>query len=152
MVLRLRGKAAPPVRHKPCAHLLRAHPCQRHGNLIGWRTARRSAARGRLGEKAVGYLAYQSVKLGETLASGGISLVTERPRHHGARQQADVAFSTLKRIFGTYRTLAKTQVGLVTRIVAKVHTCATLLLGKGVRPKIVQELLGHATIVITLDT
>ena len=32
------------------------------------------------------------------------------------------------------------------------HTCATLLLAKGVHPKIVQELLGHATIAITLDT
>jgi integrase len=32
------------------------------------------------------------------------------------------------------------------------HTCATLLLGKGVHPKFVQELLGHATITITLDT
>jgi integrase len=32
------------------------------------------------------------------------------------------------------------------------HTCATLLLGKAVHPKIVQELLGHATISITLDT
>ena len=32
------------------------------------------------------------------------------------------------------------------------HTCVTLLLSKGVHPKIVQELLGHATISITLDT
>ena len=32
------------------------------------------------------------------------------------------------------------------------HTCATLLLTKGVHPKIVQELLGHSTIAITLDT
>ena len=32
------------------------------------------------------------------------------------------------------------------------HTCATLLVGKGVHPKLVQELLGHATISITLDT
>jgi integrase len=32
------------------------------------------------------------------------------------------------------------------------HTCATLLLGKGVHPKFVQELLGHTTISITLDT
>ena len=31
------------------------------------------------------------------------------------------------------------------------HTCATLLLGRGVHPKIVQELLGHATISMTLD-
>ena len=32
------------------------------------------------------------------------------------------------------------------------HTCATLLLAKGTHPKFVQELLGHATIAITLDT
>lgn len=32
------------------------------------------------------------------------------------------------------------------------HTCATLLLSKAVHPKFVQELLGHATISITLDT
>jgi integrase len=31
------------------------------------------------------------------------------------------------------------------------HTTATLLLGKGENPKIVQELLGHSTIAITLD-
>ena len=32
------------------------------------------------------------------------------------------------------------------------HTCATLLLGRRVHPKLVQELLGHATIAMTLDT
>jgi integrase len=32
------------------------------------------------------------------------------------------------------------------------HTCATLLFGKGVHRKFVQELLRHATIAITLDT
>ena len=32
------------------------------------------------------------------------------------------------------------------------HTCATLLLSKGKHPKFVQELLGHATVSITLDT
>jgi integrase len=32
------------------------------------------------------------------------------------------------------------------------HTWATLLLGRGVHPKLVQELLGHATIAMTLDT
>ena len=31
------------------------------------------------------------------------------------------------------------------------HTCATLSLSKAVHPKFVQELLGHATISITLD-
>lgn len=32
------------------------------------------------------------------------------------------------------------------------HTCATLLLKRGVHPKIVQELLGHSSISITLGT
>lgn len=32
------------------------------------------------------------------------------------------------------------------------HTAATLLLGQGVNPKIVSEMLGHASISITLDT
>ena len=32
------------------------------------------------------------------------------------------------------------------------HTCATLLLSRHVHPKYVQELLGHATMAITLDT
>jgi integrase len=32
------------------------------------------------------------------------------------------------------------------------HTCATLLLSEGVHPKFVQELLGHASVAITLDT
>lgn len=31
------------------------------------------------------------------------------------------------------------------------HTAATLLLGRGVHPKVVSEMLGHATIAITLD-
>lgn len=32
------------------------------------------------------------------------------------------------------------------------HTCATILLSEGVQPKIVQEILGHASISTTLDT
>jgi len=32
------------------------------------------------------------------------------------------------------------------------HTAATLLLRRGVHPKVVQELLGHSTISLTLDT
>jgi integrase len=32
------------------------------------------------------------------------------------------------------------------------HTCATLLLSRKVYPKYVQELLGHASIAVTLDT
>ena len=32
------------------------------------------------------------------------------------------------------------------------HTCATLLLSQDTHPKLVQELLGHTTIAMTLDT
>lgn len=32
------------------------------------------------------------------------------------------------------------------------HTAASLLLADGAHPKLVQELLGHSTIVLTLDT
>jgi integrase len=32
------------------------------------------------------------------------------------------------------------------------HTCATILLQDGVHPKVVQEMLGHSTIAMTLDT
>jgi integrase len=32
------------------------------------------------------------------------------------------------------------------------HACATLLLSKNVNPKVVSEMLGHASIAITLDT
>ena len=32
------------------------------------------------------------------------------------------------------------------------HSCATLLLRRSVHPKLVQELLGHAAIAVTLDT
>ncbi len=31
------------------------------------------------------------------------------------------------------------------------HTCATLLLGRGVHAKLVQELLGHSNVAVTLD-
>ncbi len=41
---------------------------------------------------------------------------------------------------------------LTTRFHDLRHTCATLLLTKGVHPKVVQELLGHSSISITLDT
>ena len=39
-----------------------------------------------------------------------------------------------------------------TRLYDLRHTCATLLLSSNVHPKYVQELLGHATVAITLDT
>ncbi len=48
--------------------------------------------------------------------------------------------------------LKKANLPLGTRFHDLRHTCATLLLTKGVHPKIVQELLGHSSISITLDT
>src|SRR5215213_1377877 len=48
--------------------------------------------------------------------------------------------------------LKRTGLPLDTRFHDLRHTCATLLLTKGVHPKIVQELLGHSSISITLDT
>ena len=48
--------------------------------------------------------------------------------------------------------LRKADLPLDTRFHDLRHTCATLLLTRGVHPKIVQELLGHSSISITLDT
>ena len=78
----------------------------------------------RLGEdlarRLLGDLAYRSEELEDELAEVGIALVTERSGQNGKRQQVEVAFSALKRTFGIERTLAKTLVGLVTRVVAKI--------------------------------
>lgn len=66
-------------------------------------------------------LAYRSSELGEELAGLGILLATEKAnRHPPIRQQVEVCFATLKRVFGIDRTLAKTLIGLATRIAAKV--------------------------------
>jgi integrase len=47
--------------------------------------------------------------------------------------------------------LAKAALPASTRLHDLRHSCATLLLGRGVHPKIVQELLGRATVAMTLD-
>jgi len=73
-----------------------------------------------LARKLLGDLAYRSGELEEELAEAGVALVTERSAQGGKRQQAEIAFSSLKRVFGIDRTLAKTLIGLATRIVAKV--------------------------------
>ena len=73
-------------------------------------------ARGLLGD-----LAYRSQELEEDLAELGIVLVTGEAsaRRPGVRQRVEIAFSSLKRVFGLGKTLAKTLVGLATRIAAK---------------------------------
>lgn len=71
--------------------------------------------------KLLADLAYRSGDLREELAESGILLQTERAeRRPGLRQRIEIAFSSLKRVFGLGETLATTLVGLATRIAAKV--------------------------------
>ena len=68
-----------------------------------------------------GDLAYRGGTLGEELAEAGVLLATEKAnRCPPIRQQVEVCFAALKRVFGIDGTLAKTLRGLVTRIAAKV--------------------------------
>ncbi len=68
----------------------------------------------------LGDLAYRSGRLKEVLAEAGILLVTEQAeRQRGARQQVEIALSSLKRVFRLGETLATTLMGLATRIAAK---------------------------------
>lgn len=83
--------------------------------LLGQAGLGEDSARRLFGDRA-----YRSAALASNLAGEEISLVTERSRQNGKRQQVEVAFSALKRTFGVEHTLAKTLVGLATRIVAKI--------------------------------
>ena len=73
-----------------------------------------------LARRLLGDLAYRSEALGHALAECGISLVTERADQRGERQRIEIALSSLKRVFGLGWTLARTLVGLATRIAAKI--------------------------------
>lgn len=76
---------------------------------------------GELARRLLGDLAYRSGALATQLAHSGIVLATEKAeRRPPIRQQVEVCFATLKRIFGMDGTLAKTLVGLASRIAAKV--------------------------------
>lgn len=81
--------------------------------------------------RLLGDLAYRSRELEEDLAESGIVLVTSEAsaRRPGVRQQVEIAFASLKRVFGLGETLAKTLVGLATRIAAKItaYTYAFLI-------------------------
>jgi hypothetical protein len=83
-----------------------------------------------LARRLLGDLAYRSQELEEDLAELGILLVTERARQRrGARQKIEIALASLKRVFGLGETLAKTLVGLATRIATKIaaYTYAILV-------------------------
>jgi hypothetical protein len=81
--------------------------------------------------RLLGDLAYRSQELEEKLAESGIMLLSSEAsaRRPGVRQQIEICFSSLKRIFGLGETLATTLVGLVTRIAAKMtaYTYAFLI-------------------------
>jgi hypothetical protein len=91
-------------------------------------------AEAKLGEEVarrmLGDLAYRSEELREELAEVGILLATEpSERRRGLRQHIEIAFSSLKRVFGLGETLATTLVGLAIRIAAKIcaYTYALLV-------------------------
>ncbi len=99
-------------------------------------------AEAKLGEevarKLFGDLAYRSEDLEKDLAELGILLVTEKAKQRrGARQQIEIAFSSLKRVFGLGETLARTLMGLATRIAAKItaYTYAFLVNRRLGRPQ-----------------
>lgn len=72
-----------------------------------------------VGRRLLGDLAYRSEQLEDALAECGVLLVTDRAEQCGERQRIEICFSSLKRVFGLGETLAKTLVGLATRIAAK---------------------------------
>ncbi len=80
----------------------------------------------------LGDLAYRSEELREALAEVSILLAIEpSQRRRRVRQHIEIAFSSLKRVFGLDETLATMLVGLAIRIAVKicVHTYAFLLTG-----------------------
>lgn len=70
--------------------------------------------------RVFGDLAYKSGPLKQDLAKRAIQLVTERADQRGVRQQIEIAFAGLKRVFGLGWTLAKSLTGIVMRVVAKI--------------------------------
>lgn len=90
-----------------------------------------------LARRLLGDLAYRSEGLGEALADFGILLVTERSKQGGKRQQVEIALASLKQVLGIGETLARTLVGLVTRIAAKItaYTYAFLVNRRLGRPQ-----------------
>jgi len=76
---------------------------------------------GEVARRLLGDLAYRSGELEAQLAEHGILLATEKAhRRPPIRQQVEVCFAALKRVFGMDGTLAKTLTGLAIRIAAKV--------------------------------
>jgi len=93
---------------------------------------------GELARRVFGDLAYRSESLEDSLAEVGVLLVTERAeRRRGVRQRIEIAFASLKRVFGVGETLATTLTGLARRIAAKItaYTYAFLVNRRLDRPQ-----------------
>ena len=89
--------------------------------LVGELVSKAGLEEGSVARRLLGDLAYRSGALREELAGRHILLATERAdRRPSVRQQVEVCFAALKVVFGAGETLAKTLVGLVARIAAKV--------------------------------
>jgi hypothetical protein len=80
-----------------------------------------AALGGAVARRLLADLAYSSEQLRDALAEVGILLADEpSERRRGVRQHVEIAFSSLKRVFGLGKTLATTLIGLATRIAAKI--------------------------------
>jgi integrase len=84
----------------------------------------------------------------------------EREQKAGLWKEHDLVFPSSvgtplahRNVVRSFKTLLK-RAGLPSsiRLYDLRHTCATLLLSRNVHPKYVQELLGHASVALTLDT
>jgi hypothetical protein len=93
---------------------------------------------GEVARRLLGDLAYRGEQLKEELAEVGILLATKKAeRRSGVRQQVEIAISSLKRVFGVGETLARSIIGLASRIAAKItaYTYAFLVNRRLGRPQ-----------------
>jgi integrase len=98
--------------------------------------------------------ALQALKSHLNCQLGEIEEVGDRWRENGLIFASETGEPLDRRLITTHRfkPLLKRAVLPEIRFHDLRHTCATLLLSKNVNPKVVSEMLGHASIAITLDT
>jgi integrase len=87
--------------------------------------------------------------------ASGLPLFTENPRRRVFSKTLIQLVAPLshRNVVRSFKALLhRAGLPVTVRLYDLRHTCATLLLCRNVHPKYVQELLGHASIVLTLDT
>jgi integrase len=94
----------------------------------------------------------------EALRAHRAAQAEERLRLGSAWEHHDLVFCTrrgrpllARNVYRAFKGLLDKGALLDVRFHDLRHTCATLLLGSRVNPKVVSEMLGHATVAITLD-